>query len=335
MLRRLSRREFVRDLAALGAGGGIAVRSQRSAAEQPKSPRRIGILVWGRPFPEKWKEVFLKALKDRGYVEGRDVVLVERTSYGSPERLPALAAELVQEKVAVIVCTVSEATRAAKLATSTIPIVMLFVGDPVGLGLVASLSRPGGNITGLSGISVKLTPKRLELAKDGIPGLSRVVFMYSPDYPYRTKEQEDLTALAPRLSLELTFLTVQTPADFEKAFSEIAKVNAQALFLSDDAFFPQHRRILLELAAKARLPVLGWVRDYVNEGGLLFYGADHADMVAQSVGYIDKIFKGANAGDLPISQPTKFQLVVNLKAARALGIAVPPEFLSRADEVIE
>jgi putative ABC transport system substrate-binding protein len=279
-------------------------------------------------------EAFRKGLLDMGYSEGRDVVIEWRIANGNYDRLPYLASDLAQQKVDVIVAGSTQATQAAKRATSTIPIVMVHISDPVGSGLVASLSHPGGNVTGFSLMTSEISVKRLQLLKEAIPTLARVAVMWNPDTSFHPKVIEEFKAVAPSLSMELSFVTARTPAQFEPAFLAISRAHAQALYVIDDAFFFTHRRTLLTLALRARLPVVYGAKEFAEEGALIFYGADIVDSVRQSVVYIDKILRGSNPRDLPIEQPTKFELVVNLRTAKTLGITIPESILLRADEVI-
>jgi putative ABC transport system substrate-binding protein len=253
---------------------------------------------------------------------------------GDYTRLPQLAADLVQSKVDVIVVQSTPAAQVAKRATSTIPIVLAVVADPVGSGLVSSLAHPGGNVTGLSTMGTELSAKRLQLLKEAIPRVVRVAVLSNPDTPYVPKVIEELNAAAPSLSIELKFVAVRTPEEFSPAFSAVSRAHAQALYVIDDVFFFTNRTTLLKLASKRRLPAMCVAREYADEGGLMSYGASYGDLMRRSAGYVDKILRGAKPGDLPIEQPTKFELVVNLKAAKALGITIPESILLRADEVI-
>jgi putative ABC transport system substrate-binding protein len=221
-----------------------------------------------------------------------------------------------------------------KRATSTIPIVMATVADPVGSGLVVKLAHSGGNITGLSTMVVELGAKRLQLLKETLPRVSRVAVLRNPATPYHPKAVEDLKAVAPSLSIELNFVAAQTPEQFDPAFSAVTRAHAQALYIIDDAFFVSRRAMLVELVSNARLPAIYGFRLYVDEGGLMSYGPNYADLLRRSAGYVDKILKGAKPGELPIEQPTKFELVINLKTAKALGLTVPESILLQADEVI-
>jgi putative tryptophan/tyrosine transport system substrate-binding protein len=262
------------------------------------------------------------------------VVIEWRTASGDYARVPELVADLVQRKVDVIVSDSTIGTRDLKRATSTIPIVMATVADPLGSGFVTSLAHPGGNVTGLSTMMTELSAKRLQLLKEAIPRVVRVAVLSNPDTPYVPKMIEELKAAAPSLSIELKFVGVRTPEEFNSAFSAVSRAHAQALYVIDDVLFSTHRPAFLELALKARLPTIYSERNWADAGGLMSYGANWADLFRRSTGYVDKLLKGAKPGDLPIEQPTKFDLVVNLKTAKTLGITIPESILLRADEVI-
>jgi putative ABC transport system substrate-binding protein len=279
-------------------------------------------------------QAFREGLRDAGYVEGRDVVVELRYANGDYDRVPQLAADLVQSKVDVIVVDSTPATRGAMRATSTIPIVMTNIADPVGSGLVANLAHPGGNVTGLSTLMVDLSAKRLELLKETIPRLTRVAVLWNTNAPYSRKMIEALKAAAPALSIELKFVGVRTPEEIDPAVSAVSRAHAQALYVIDDSLFEAHRAALVKLASKVRLPTMNASRSYPDDGGLMSYGASYSDLFRRSAGYVDKILKGTKPGDLPIEQPTKFELVINLKTARAFGLTIPESILSRADEVI-
>jgi putative ABC transport system substrate-binding protein len=334
VIQRLSRRAFISSLAALAAGSVTALKPHNARAQQPGSPRRIGVLAGGFTPENKEAQAFRQGLRDAGYAEGRDVVIEWRYVGGDYARVPALVADLVQLKVDVIVVTNTPAALAVKRATSTIPIVLASVGDPVGSGLVTSLAHPGSNVTGLSLMIAELSAKRLQLLKEAIPRLTRVAVLWNPDTPPHTKVVEDLKAGAPSLSIELKFVSARTPAEFGPAFSAVSRAHAQALYVLEDPVFFTHRMTLLKLALKARLPVLYGERNFPDAGALMSYGPNTEDLFRRSAGYVDKILKGAKPGDLPIEQPTKFELVVNLKTAKALGITIPQSILLRADEVI-
>jgi putative ABC transport system substrate-binding protein len=324
----------VSSLAALAASPAIVFRPQSAYAQQPASPRRIGVLLVSRSPEHKDVQQFRQGLRDAGSAEGRDVVIEWRSANGDYDRVPAFVADLVQRKVDVIVTDTTLATRAAMRATSTIPIVMAIVADPVGSGLVANLAHPGGNVTGLSLMMIELTAKRLQLLKEAIPRVARVAVLWNPDSPYSAKMIEELKAAAPSLSIELSFVGVRTPEQFGPAFSAVSRARAQALYIIEDPFFFTHRPTLLKLALKARLPAIYGERQFPDEGGLMSYGANFGDMFRRSAGYVDKILKGAKPGDLPIEQPTKFELVLNLKTAKALRVTIPQSILLQADEVI-
>ena len=303
-------------------------------AQQATTPRRIGVLLVGFSPDSKEAQAFRQGLRDAGYTEGRDVVIEWRSANGEFSRIPQLATNLVQSKVEVIVVDGTPAAQAAKRATSTIPIVMSMAADPVGSGLVASLAHPGGNITGLSVMSAELSAKRLQLLKEAIPRLTRVAVLWNPAQSWHPKVIDDLKRIAPSLSIELNFVSARTPEEIGPAFAAVRRGHAQALYVLGDFFFFTHRRVLLDLASKARVPVISGTRHFADDGALMSYGADYADQWRRSVGYVDRILKGAKPGDLPIEQPTKFELVVNLKTAKALGITIPESILLRADEVI-
>jgi putative ABC transport system substrate-binding protein len=303
-------------------------------AQQPASPRRIGALLLAISPESKEVQELRQGLRHAGYVEGRDVVIEWRFANGDYARIPELVADLVQRKVDVIVVDSTVAAQAAKRATSTIPIVMASIADPVGSGLVASLAQPGGNVTGLSIMATDLTAKRLQLLKEAMPRVARVAVLWNPDTSFHTKAIEDLRAVAPALAIELSFVSARTLEEFGPAFSSIGRAHAQALYVIDDPVFFNHRMMLFKLASKARLPTMYGLRPFVDAGGLMSYGTNPGDLFRRSAGYINKILKGAKPGDLPIEQPTKFEFVVNLKAAKALGITIPQSILVRADEVI-
>jgi len=334
VIRRLSRRVFVSSLAALAASHAIVFKPRSAYAQQPASPRRIGVLLVGFSFESKDAQQFRQGLLDAGYVEGRDVVIEWRSANGDYARVPELVADLIQRKVDVIVADSTNAARAAKRATSTIPVVMAVVADPVGSGLVASLAHPGGNVTGVSVMLAELSAKRLQLLKEAVPPLTRVAVLWNPDAPHHLKVIQELKAAAPSLSITLNIAGARTPEQFGPAFSAISRARAQALYVIGDALFFAHRATLLKLASKARLPTIYAAREMVDAGGLMSYGPDFGDLFRRSTGYVDKILKGAKPGDLPIEQPTQFELVVNLKTAKALGITIPQSILLQADEVI-
>jgi putative ABC transport system substrate-binding protein len=330
----ITRRAFTLVLGALAAGARLGGLPGSAEAQPPAAWRRIGVLLVLLSPAGKEARAFQQGLRDAGYIEGRDVVIEWRSADGDYARLAQLAADLVERKVDVIVADTTPATRAAQRATSTIPIVMAIVADPVGDGLVAGLSQPGGNVTGLSIMLAELAAKRLQLLKEAMPGLARVVVLWNPPTPYHTRAVENLKAVAPSLAVELTLVSVRTPEELGPAFEAVNRARAQALYVIDSPPFFTHRATLLQLAAKARLAVISGERPYADEGGLLSYGPSYEDQLRRSAGYVDKILKGAKPGGLPIEQPTTFTLVVNLKTARLLGITIAESILLRADDVI-
>lgn len=331
MTRRITRRAFVRDIAAVVGSLGLPANTY---AQQTPSPRRIGVLLVGFSPDNKHVKQFRQGLKGAGYTEGRDVVIEWRSAEGDYAKVPALAADLVRSKVDVIVVDSTVAARAAKHATSTIPIVMAIVADPVGSGLVPNLARPGGNVTGLSQMIAELHAKRLQLLKEVIPRLKRVALLWNPATQWHAKVVGGLKEVAPSLSIELKVVGASTPIEFDSAFAAFARADVQALYVIEDAFFFAHRATLLKMASKIRLPGTFGAREFADEGGLMAYGTDLGDLWLRSAAYVDKILKGAKPADLPIEQPTKFEFVVNLKTAKALGIIIPESILLRADEVI-
>jgi putative ABC transport system substrate-binding protein len=282
-------------------------------------------------------EAFRQGLRDHGYVEGRNVVIEYQSAEGKFERLPALSAELLALKVDVIVAPSTPDALAAKQATKTVPIVFAVAADPVASGLVTSLARPGGNVTGLSILAPELIRKRLEQLKQAVPGISRAAILWQPGALGERTEQDmrkGAEATARALGVRLQFVEVKSPDDFDRAFSDMTRARADALIVLPSPVFSERRR-LVDLAAKNRLPAVYTWREYVDAGGLMFYGPDLADMLRRAATYVHKILKGAKAADLPVEQPTKFELVINLKTAKALGLTIPPSLLQRADQVIE
>lgn len=313
---------------------GLFAFASAADAQQPAVPRRIGVVLVGWSPEQKEVQAFRRGLLDAGYVEGRDVVIEWRLANGDYARAPELVADLVQRKVDVIVVDGTQAARAAVQATSTIPIVMALVADPVGSGLVANLARPGGNVTGLSMMLAELSAKRLELLKEAIPRVTQVAVLWNPDTPFHTKAIADLKAAAPSLAIKLSFVSARTPKEFGPAFSAMTRAHAEALYALPDAFFVSHQRTLLKLASKARLPVISLAASFADAGALMSYGPGLDDLFYRSAGYAVKILRGAKPSDLPIEQPTKFELIVNLKSAKALGITIPESILVHADKVI-
>ncbi|MDP9145156.1 MAG: ABC transporter substrate-binding protein [Actinomycetota bacterium] len=307
-----------------------------AGAQQAANVPRIGYLTTNLAAGPAL-EAFRQELRDLGYVEGRNVVIESRDAEGKPERLPALAAELVALKVDVLVAQPTVAALAAKQATRTLPIVFP-VAEPVTSGLVTSLARPGGNITGLSILAPEMVGKGLELLKQAVPGVSRVAVLWDPGaFPERTAKdmRKEVEVAARALGVRLQFIEARGPADFDRAFSEMTRARAGALTVLGGSMFFSERRRLVDLAAKNRLPVVYPSRESVDAGGLMAYGPSVPDLFRRAATYVDKILKGAKPGDLPVQQPTKFELVINLKTAKALGLTIPPALLQRADQVIE
>jgi putative ABC transport system substrate-binding protein len=319
--------------------GGLFAAPLAASAQQPAKVARIGFLattnVAANPHLQ---EAFLQGLRDLGYVEGRNVVIEYRDAEGKLERLPALAAELVALRVDVIVAPGTPQALAVKQATRTLPIVFAVAGDPVGSGLVTSLARPGGNVTGLSSVTSDLVGKCLEQLTQAVPGVSRVAVLWQPGgFGERAeKDMQKAAELAGRtLGVRLQFVEARRPADIDRAFSDMTRARAGALtVLGGGTMLFAERRRLVDLAAKNRLPAGYPWRDFVDAGGLMSYGANFPDLYRRAATYVDKILKGAKPGDLPVEQPTKFELVINLKTAKALGLTIPQSVLGRADEVI-
>src|SRR5262245_40293161 len=314
---------------------GLLVGPVAAVAQPSRSPRSVGVLLALLSPDSKEAQAFRQGLRDAGYAEGRDVSIEWRWANGDYARLPKLAAELVGRKVDVIVADITAATQEAKRATSTIPIVMAVVADPVGSGLVPNLAHPGGNVTGLSIMLVELSVKRLQLLKETIPTLPRVGVVWNPTTPWHTRAVENLKGAAGTLGVELSFATVRAPEEIGPAVGALSRAHVQAVFVVDGPPIFTHRTTFLRLASQARLPVISGERQYPDEGGLISFGPNYEDQMLRSALYVDKILKGAKPGELPVEQPTKFTLVINLKTAKALGLTIPPSLLARADEVIE
>ncbi|HEU4340589.1 MAG TPA: ABC transporter substrate-binding protein [Candidatus Binatia bacterium] len=279
-------------------------------------------------------EAFRQGLSDLGYVEGKNVIIEYRYAEGKFDRLPALAAELVRLKVDVIVTGGPQSTRPAKQATVTIPVVMTFDNDPVGSGFVASLARPGGNITGLSSLSPEMSGKQLELLKEVIPRLSRVAVLGNSNEPANGQALREMQLAAGVIKVQLQYLDVLSPQDLETVFRAATKGRAEAVLTLPNPVANIHRTQIADLAVKSRLPAIYWRSDLVEAGGLMSYGVSFTDLDRRAATYVDKILKGAKPADLPVQQPTKFELVINLKAAKQIGLTIPPNVLARADRVI-
>ncbi len=329
-------------LVALGAG---ALTSPFASFAQPQTAKvsRIGILSPGAPLdagrnPSALAFLFgalRESLRELGYVEGQNIAIEYRFAEGRPERLPALAEDLVRLKVDVIVAPSPPAPQAAKRATSTIPIVFVVIGDPVAQGLVASLARPGSNITGLANLAQEVVGKQLELLKEVAPKVSRVAVLQNPTnqaHPFVLRQAE---GAARTLGVQLHIAHAGTPPEIDAAFAAMRSQRAGGVLVLRDALFLAQRAQIVALAAKSRLPAVYGLREEAQAGGLMAYGASAPAMYRRAATYVDKILKGAKPADLPVEQPTKFELVINLKTAKALGLTIPPSLLGRADEVIE
>ena len=293
---------------------------------------RIGFLRAGPP-PGEFVEAFQQGLGARGYIDGRNVVIEYRSTDGSFDELSRLAAELVRFNVDVILASGAPAAFAARSATTKVPIVFVSVYDPVEIGLVASLARPGGNVTGLSQTSADLGGKRLELLKELVLKLKRIAILWHPANLTNLVQKKSVEVAARTTGVEIKSVPVQDPSQFGSAFEEARGVDA--LMQMDDPLFTTHRRQLAELAVRSRLPAIYGIRPIVDAGGLMFYGADSRDLYRRAATYTDKILKGAKPADLPIEQPTKYELVINLKTAKALGLTIPQTLLLRADQIIQ
>ena len=278
---------------------------------------------------------FLQGMRELGYVEGKNLVIEWRYADNKVEHLPDLAAELVQLKLDVIVTASPPATFAAMKATTTIPIVFESVGDPVGLGLVKSLAHPGGNITGVSNLAGELGPKRLEMLLDIAPKLSRVAFLMNPGNPGNASALKETEAAAQKRNVKIVPVAVRTAQEIGNALPLLAKEKVQALIVAQDPLFNQQARQIAEWAVKNRLPSISGLREYADAGGLMSYGPNLRDLYRRGASYVDKIFKGAKPADLPVEQPTMFELIINGKTAKALGLKIPQSLLISADKVIE
>ena len=296
---------------------------------QPAKMNRVGVLIVGSSEPIR------QSLRALGYVEGQNIAIDARDTEGKPDRLDEFAFELARLKVDVIVANYPAAVFSARRATTTIPIVMVNTPDPVALGLVASLARPGGNITGLTTLSVDVSLKQLEFLKEAVPRVSRIAVLWNPDNPWHPVTVKGLEGRGRSLGVQLQFLSLRSPDEFDKTYQEILAKRAQAILILADPMTFAHRGRLASLAVQHGLPAMGSLSEYAHAGSLLSYWADGPDLVRRATSYVDKILKGARPADLPIEQPTKFELVINLKTAKALGLTIPPALLQRADQVIE
>jgi putative tryptophan/tyrosine transport system substrate-binding protein len=305
-------------------------------AQQPAKVPRIGFL--GGAFPATLSariEAFRQRLRELGYVEGKNIVIENRHAEGKVDRIPALAAELVRLKVDVIVTAGSIPTRSAKEATKTIPIVMAQDQDPIGSGFVASLARPGGNITGLSSLSTEIMGKRVELLKEILPRLSRIAVLGTSTQPGNAQALRETGLAAEGFGVKFQYLDVLSSKDIETAFRAAGNGRAEAVLLLQSPVLNSQRRQLIELAVKSRLPAIYYAAEWVEDGGLVTYGVSFTELFRRAATYVDKILKGSKPADLPVEQPKKFEFIINLKAAKQIGLTIPPNVLARADRVIK
>ena len=310
--------------------------STLAQAQQSKKVSRILYLTGSSLSANQFRiEAFRQGLRELGYIEGKNIVIEYRSSEGKLDRTPALAAELVRLKVDVIVSAGPQITSAAKEATVTIPIVMTLDTDPVGSGFVASLARPGGNITGLSTLAPEISGKQLELLKETVPKLSRVAVFGTSTIAGNARALRETELAAGAFGVQLQYRDVLSPKDIETAFRAASKERADAVLVLTSPVLNSHRRQLANLAANNRLPAIYAREEYVEDGGLMSYGVNQADLDRRAANYVDKILKGAKPAELPVEQPTKFEFIINLKAAKQIGLTIPPNVLARADRVLK
>ena len=330
----MDRRAFLSAL----SGSVLAAPLSTAAAQPREKVPRVGYLSPGSPSDlarQRRFEAFRQGLRELGYVEGQNIAIEPRWAEGKYARYSALAADLVRLKVDVIVAVGGRATQDAQQATRTIPIVMPVVIDPLGSGLVASLAHPGGNVTGLTIMASDLVGKQFEVLKEVVPKGSRVALLWNPANPGSAPQVREAEGAARALGVRLQTLEARDPQEIDSAFAAMTKERAGALVVLSDAILLNQRRQIAELAAKSRLPAVYTLREHAEAGGLMAYGANPLDLERRAATYVDKILKGAKPADLPVEQATKFELVINLKTAKALGLTIPPSLLQRADQVIE
>ena len=329
MIARLKRREFITLLGGASVAWPLAARAQ-----QPGKLPTIGYLGAGTPVSESQRvAAFKERLHELGWIEGRTIAIESRWVEGRSDRASEIARELVRLKVDIIVTSGTPQVIALKQATSVIPIVSPTMGDPVGAGLIASLARPGGNVTGLSLLQPDLGGKRLEVLREAVPGLRRFAILGNFSNPPIAQESREVQAAADRLGVEVATIEIRRAEDIRPAFDALK--GADALYLANDQLILSNRTRINIMALVARLPTIYNSREYVEEGGLVSYGPNFVDLFRRAADFVDKILRGAKPGDIPVEQPTKFELVINLTTAKALGLTVPPTLLARADEVIE
>ena len=328
----LTRRVFLGSLA-----GGLIAAPRDAEGQQAGKVYRVGILGEKASDPSEVRlwQVFRLGLRELGWIEGKNILIEDRWAEGNYARIPELAADLVRLRVDLIVTRGSIYVQGVKRATSSIPIVFTMHADPVRTGHVASLARPGGNITGLALLQTEINRKGLEILISVVPKAKRIAVLWNPDAPSHTPGLKALEESARTLQVQLQAVVARTGADLESAFSAMARAHARAVQVLAFGIYQAERQRLAELAIKYRLPTMFHERDHVEAGGLMSYGPDFGDLLRRAATYVDKILKGAKPGDLPIEQPTKFALVINLKTAKALGLTIPPSLLARADEVIQ
>ena len=321
---------------AVALGLGILAGPLAAAAQQTRKVPRIGFLSPRSPGPDVRTDAFRQSLRDLGYVEGSTVLIEYRYAEGKPERLPQLAAELVRLKPDVIVTSSVPGIRAARSATSDIPIVMASTGDPIAAGFVASLARPGGNITGLSLLALGIGGKRLELLKEAFPTVRRVGVLRKADNPFHQDMFKEMERPAAMLGLRIDAVDIRDSGDLnDSRFSALVKDGVAALIQLEDPFWAISRRPLVDLTTRHRLPTMFIEQEFVRAGGLISYGPNAADLYRRAAVYVDKILKGAKPADLPVEQPATFDLVINRRTANALGLTIPPALLLRANHVID
>jgi putative ABC transport system substrate-binding protein len=324
----MDRRTFIGALA-----GGLLAAPLAAQAQLASRPHRIGVLA--QDIQPGLLETFRDELRKLGYVEGKNITIQVRNAAGRSDRLPALAEDLLRLKVEVILAVNTPAAQAAKKATGTVPIVIMRVADPVKSGLVASLAHPGGNVTGLSFMPDELGAKGVQLLRETLPSISRVAALYQADNPGALVVVAETERRTAQLGLQFLRLPVRDPSEFQDAFRAAARAHTEALFVMDDGAITKHRRQLLDLAANHSLPVVSIYKDFAQAGGLIAYGPSLPAVYRRAAYYVDKILKGEEPSRLPVEQPTQFDLVVNLKTARKLGITIPPSLLLRANQIIE
>jgi len=304
--------------------------------DTPARVWRVGVLWFTSPaVSAPFAEALRQGLRDRGYREGQNVVIEQRYAERDPSRYYDLVSELIRMPVDVIVAGNLESGRVAKEGTSTVPIVLTAGGDPVRAGLVQSLSRPGANVTGMSEIVPDLAPKLLQLLREIVPRLSHLAIMWDPENPSHTDTRDEMRKTADVLGIRLLSVPVTRPPDVERAYTSLAHGRPDGLVVYVTPITQAHRRRIVDFAGKRRLPAMYSAREFVEDGGLMSYGPNHRDLFRRAAGHIDRILKGAQPADLPIEQPTKFELIINLKTAKALGLTIPQSLLLRADQVIE